>query len=339
MKDRSRSLASLFLASAAFVLGASLLPSPAEAGFQWVAPVAQPAPPAVQSPPDALAPSLSPAAPVADAAPQTLTLPVASTQEPASAEVVVSGADEKPLRGFANNVPLEVALRQVLPPDYTFALGSDVDGGLLVSWQGGGLWRQTLQDMLRAANLGAVEQGRDFTIVHAAVPAVPAPVVPSSELSGDKVGGGAPLPLVAPVSDNQPLSLAAPAIEGGASAKQDAMDVAAPPGGVGMMSMSTPMPDSGALPTEVWTATRGESLRTVLEAWSKRANVQLTWQAEYDYPLQASVNLSGSYPDVVRRLLMGFQDAQPQPVAALHESADAGQSVLVVRVRGNNYSD
>lgn len=30
---------------------------------------------------------------------------------------------------------------------------------------------------------------------------------------------------------------------------------------------------------------------------------------------------SGSYQDVVRRLLIGFQDAQPQPVAALHESA------------------
>ncbi|WP_301100443.1 TcpQ domain-containing protein [Propionivibrio sp.] len=338
MKDRSCSLASLFLASAAFALGASLLPSTAEAGFQWVAPVAQPAPSAVQVPPDVLAPSLPPATPVADAAPQTLSPPFTTTQEAASAEVAGGSADEKPLRGFANNVPLEVALRQVLPPDYAFALADGVDGGHLVSWQGGGLWRQTLQDMLRTANLGAVEQGKNFTIVRAA-PAESAAVMPSSELSGDKASVGAPIPLAAPVVDNQPLSLVAPAAEGGASAKQDAMDVAAPPGGVAMMSTPASSPDSSVAPAEVWTANRGESLRTVLEEWSKRANVQVTWQAEYDYPLQASVNLSGSYQDVVRRLLMGFQDAQPQPVAALHESADAGQSVLVVRVRGNNYSD
>jgi len=345
MKDRSCSPVPLFLASAVFVCGVSLFPSTAEAGFQWVAPVAQPAPaPLVIAPPspEVTMPVLPPAAAVVDSAPQSLVPPVSQTQESSPAVVaspaVAEDAAEKPLRGFASDIPLDVALRQILPPDYAFTLGQDVDGGQLVSWQGGGLWRQTLQEMLRVANLGAVEQDKSITIVRAQGEAV-AVVAPAPVSGHPYVQSSSPVsaPPPAPVADNQPLSLVAPSAEPVVSTPQAApVEVAMSPGSAPQAAALVPMPQAVA---EVWAANRGDSLRTVLEDWSKRANVQVTWQAEYDYPLQASVNLSGSYQDVVRRLLMGFQDAQPQPIAALHESADAGQSVLIVRVRGNNYSD
>lgn len=277
-------------------------------------------------------PALPPASPAAEDVPLSLSPPAASPKphEAVAPAPAVDSVVERPLRGFANNIPLEVALRQVLPSHYAFALGPDVDGGQLVSWQGGSLWRQTLQDMLRAADLGAVEQDKKVTVVRAQKP------VFGDSASATPNGAKQPLEPVwekDSVADRQPLSLVAPNADAVVPVFQAATEVAVPPGGVSGTSALN------SAPSEIWTASRGESLRTVLEEWSKRANVQVTWQAEYDYPLQASVNLSGSYQDVVRRLLTGFQDAQPQPVAALHESADAGQAVLVVRVRGNNYSD
>jgi type IV pili sensor histidine kinase/response regulator len=88
-----------------------------------------------------------------------------------------------------------------------------------------------------------------------------------------------------------------------------------------------------------WTAERGDSLRKVLTSWSKRSRVEVEWLAEYDYPLQASVNFVGTYEAAVRALLVGFEEAHPQPVAQLHTNPSMGQRVLVVRARGNSNKD
>jgi len=84
-----------------------------------------------------------------------------------------------------------------------------------------------------------------------------------------------------------------------------------------------------------WEADRGDSLRRVLERWARSAAVEFNWMAEYDYPLQASVHFTGTFEDAVRNLLVGFENAHPQPVAELHSNSRAGQTVLVVATRGN----
>lgn len=87
----------------------------------------------------------------------------------------------------------------------------------------------------------------------------------------------------------------------------------------------------------VWRAEQGQTLLQVIRAWSEKAGVQLYWDSKYDYPLQASVTLTGSYEHAVRSLLQGFENAAPQPVARLHRQGNSGNKVLIIRNRGNIY--
>ena len=84
---------------------------------------------------------------------------------------------------------------------------------------------------------------------------------------------------------------------------------------------------------------RGDTLHKVLSDWCQHSNVELQWQAEYDYPVEASAHFEGKFEDAVRGLLAGFDGARPQPVAELHANRGAGQRVLVVQARGNSYSN
>jgi len=202
------------------------------------------------------------------------------------------------VHGFAKQVPLAVALRQVLPVGYGFSVDPDVDLGVLVSFQGGKPWRDTLKEALDPAGLVMHEQGQMITIGHAEMPLV------STSEAAALMASNRPLP---------PLSAPTPVI--------------------------MPVPMNMGPVAERWEATRGDSLRKIIESWARRANVELNWMAEYDYPLQASASFSGTFEDAVRNLLTGFEDAHPQPIAELHENTHLGQKVLVVETRGNNYSD
>lgn len=101
-------------------------------------------------------------------------------------------------------------------------------------------------------------------------------------------------------------------------------------------------PSSASIPSaavSTWAAMRGETLHKVLEKWGHQAGVEIDWLAEYDYPLQASVAFNGTFEDAVRSLLSGFEQAHPQPIAALHANPSAGQMILVIETRGNSYTD
>ena len=89
----------------------------------------------------------------------------------------------------------------------------------------------------------------------------------------------------------------------------------------------------------MWRADKGRSLREVLQEWSARSGAELVWSAEYDFPLKASVEVRGSYEDAVRQLIGAFESAQPQPIGRLHDNPAAGQKLLVVETRGNNYGE
>ena len=227
--------------------------------------------------------------------------------------VAAPASMDRPVQGFANNVPLSVALRQILPPDYGFSMSQDVDLSTLVSWRGGRPWRETLQAMLQTVGLTMQEQAQMINVSH---------------LNGYQQPSAMP-PVV---SNPQPGTYAPmePVIDHTMQAPIGAM--------VGEPVMAQPPTPTGPI-VDTWTANRGDTLRKVLEDWTHRANIELSWLAEYDYPIQASVVMTGSFEDAVRNLLTGFQEAKPQPFASLHNNPGAGQTVLVVETRGNNYSD
>lgn len=106
---------------------------------------------------------------------------------------------------------------------------------------------------------------------------------------------------------------------------------------VGKVVVPHPTLEPPLLPgaSDVWKAEPGEHLRSVVKRWCDRANVELVWSTEYDYPVQAGVSLTGSFEEAVRDLLSGFVDAKPQPFGRLHDNPTAGQRTLVVQARGN----
>jgi hypothetical protein len=61
--------------------------------------------------------------------------------------------------GFGSDLPLQVALQQVVPPQYKVSLAPDVDSGVHVSWRGGKPWRDVLADMLAPVRFSFTLQG------------------------------------------------------------------------------------------------------------------------------------------------------------------------------------
>ncbi len=267
-------------------------------------PESQPVTPSLQPQPSATIPMANDipvpaAAPMPDVSGQPLGSMLAPMPDVSAPPV--AAAPEEIIQGFANNVPLAVALRQILPPGYGFSIDQDVDLGTLVSFQGGKPWRETLTNMLQPAGLAMHEQDQMVSIGHAGA-VMAAAAAPS-----------APMPPETPPLAPEPMMAPAPMEQAGLAVPVTA--------------------------TETWSAERNMTLHKVLESWAHRAGVEFDWLSEYDYPLQASVSFTGTFEEAVRALLAGFQSASPQPIAELHNNPNAGQKVLVIQTRGNSYSD
>ena len=442
-----------FFASSLFALsaicGPALITTDAMAGFQWVAPVEKaptpivpgpatsgqnggaelPAPMQLPAAPDAataisadvpvLPPEPAMVAPVplapvaAVPAPLAIAAPAPQVAMPVPAPASVPAA-EPAVEGFGRSIPLAVALKQVLPSSYGFALDG-VSADMKVSWEGGKPWYQVLDDMLTKAKLYGREEGQIIKIspakMHDAapepkaeiaapvanavaaneppvivppmpvlenLPAESAPLVqtiePTPPQLAAKGAGAAPMletPVVAPAPALVPkakaaTSAAAPLIvETPVNAAHGALTannvvpapvapapvVPAPvaaniepalpavPQGELVAPTATMMPPLQPTAAEMWRAAPGDHLHAVIKKWCARAHVELVWSTEYDYPIQASINFSGSFEDAVRGLLTGFVEARPQPYGRLHDNPSVGQRTLVIEARGNTNSD
>lgn len=66
--------------------------------------------------------------------------------------------------GFGRDLPLALALSQVIPAEFTHSFAKNVDAGVNVSWEGGKPWDQVLNDMLSPNNLTATIQSNKVII-------------------------------------------------------------------------------------------------------------------------------------------------------------------------------
>lgn len=69
--------------------------------------------------------------------------------------------------GFGRDLPLALALSQVVPPQYSYAFAQNVNVGQVVSWQGGKPWNEVLDEMLASSGMRAVIKGNQITIISA----------------------------------------------------------------------------------------------------------------------------------------------------------------------------
>jgi len=87
---------------------------------------------------------------------------------PRPAPVMPSTSGLEVAVGFGKELPLALALSQVVPSDYSFSFGQNVNVGSTVSWQGGKSWDAVLQEMLAPVGMKAVISGKQVVIQNAA---------------------------------------------------------------------------------------------------------------------------------------------------------------------------
>jgi hypothetical protein len=316
--------------------------SAAPAGDATVVPVV----PVVEGPltpePDVAVDALPvPVAPVDSAAPGMKTIPAEVTKEEVAEEIVwkdsapesaapaaapveaaapatasvadaTAGMDATPVQGFGKEIPLALALRQIVPAHYAFAFASGEYAGRKVSWQGGKPWWQVLNDTLVAAGLQAVVSGNVVTISEAGA-VVPAPVV-AEPASMPVAQESAPAPAAEPIVDAQgPVQIVpeAPA-ESQASAP------------------SAPVRSSVTSVNGEWKALPGDTLRATLEGWGKTAGVEVEWMTPYDYPVGTAFTHKGPFSEAVESMLSLYSRETPRPRGRLYPNLPEGPAVLMI---------
>lgn len=92
----------------------------------------------------------------------------------------VAGVPAAPMEmiaeGFGRDIPVALALSQIVPAGYNFAFAPGADAGARISWDGGRPWNHVLTDALAPRGMSAVVNG-NTVIVHTGT--VPAPYLPA----------------------------------------------------------------------------------------------------------------------------------------------------------------
>ena len=338
------------LSGCSLLMAIGLVSAPVQAGFEWVP--AGEAPPAIQKPQEVIIPEpeyVEPTVthmggeenrvvmqhiavvpeegqdehmpmPVTDEAPaeevvvSEETEPMVESTEVVEAEVIEPAEEVKeevvvyeetmPQKayalayGFGKEMPLALALRQIVPASYAFSFDPAVNIGTRVSWQGGEAWNVVLKKALMDKYLTAVvyddmvfvrpATAADKAHVEAAVATMPAAEMPATEVKAT----AEPAPMVSEVA--QPAYLDA---------------------------------------AHSWSATSGQTLRSVLSEWSDKVGVQLHWENVYDYAIVSDWSYDGDYVHAVDGILTAFEGETPKPVGRLHPNAPTGPVILVVDVK------
>lgn len=197
-------------------------------GDQSFKPVQPPAAPITQNANQQAAQDLAPVdmTPAPEAAAPVAAAPVAAAP---MADATPQG---EVLSGFGKDVPLVIALQQVVPAGYQYSFGAGVNPGVSVSWEGGKPWQQVLSDMLAAQSLGykiqnnAVVIGNfpsDVSAQSGAAAMTPAPEAAAAAPAQDDMS---PVSITSAPAAAAPAPAAAPAATPAAApAKEDGVTI------------------------------------------------------------------------------------------------------------------
>ena len=250
------------------------------------------------------------------------------------------------VEGFGSDIPLAIALRQVVPAQYAFSFDKGVNLGALVSWEGGKPWDQILNNMIKPLNVKAVITKKAVHIVMNSSPAtqsdkrnnkgedessalspLPTKGEPASLLSSDKQN------IPAASEDTNIQKQATNDTEGLNSAKNANLNPKASQQAGASDNISDKSGDlqkkeklqNQKFQPRIWEAKQGSSLKETLDSWSKQANVKLLWMADSDYKLSNNVLISGTFNSAINVLFANAVNNPPQ-----HRFVEEPENSLVV---------
>ena len=384
---RNRTIRTLSLGlMAGTMMSALFMATPAHAGFNWTPPPPPPKAAAsaatgsdIASAPltpvdaDTAAPvsgkMSEPPVPAAESINWAAATPAPATM-PMSAPPV-ENVNYKEVKGFGKDIPLAMAMNQIVPSDYAYSFAPEINPGTSVNWQGDRPWNVVLNDALAPAGLVAVIDNNSVRVQPAS--GVPAPAVPAPAASNAAHYTPEQLAAIGMNSGNDNLHYQRhqPRDRRGLTADQaggvDSKAVAAetvagsappPPADMASGAGSANRAESGPMaltgntdqpaavqntaspistaPANIntvssWQAARGQSLHDTLSAWCGQSGVNLIWQTNKDYKLPQTMDTKGTFTDAVRDLLMVYNNSKPRPVGQLHPNLPKGPPVLVIQ--------
>lgn len=232
---------------------------------------------------------------------------------PAQAGFVWEGVDVEPTRavtdispmqvaeGFGQDLPLPVAVAQIVPPGVPVDYAPGVQQSGTISWTGGKGWLDVLQDALRPLALNADYVGGRVTINSRPL-AMLEHTAPQAQPQASSI---TPIP-VTPPAGQAPQALAM------------AGDLP-----ISVMDEAQPVHHDG-----VWLVRKGSTLRQVLEEWSAAAGWQkpLWTDGAVDFPIKASATFTGDWPQVAVDLMGHFVNAKP----ALRARVSKGNRIITI---------
>ena len=80
-----------------------------------------------------------------------------------------------------------------------------------------------------------------------------------------------------------------------------------------------------------WQANQGSNLRVALKNWSKRAGVELHWQANQSFAVRQTVANGGTYESALEAILGQYMNDSVRPIAQLNNDPVSGRRILIIQ--------
>ncbi len=189
-----------------------------------------------------------------------------------------------PVKGWAKDIPLSTALKQVVPNGWKARKSGNVDLNQPVSWTGGKDWVSVLGDLTSDYSFSANVNWNTREIFIT--------------------------PLGSSTINTTPNSVAPRPVFTGATTTKFANPVS--------NSVS-----SGYSYSQTWTLSKSKTLRENIESWAKQAGWTVSWGAP-DYRIPADVTLTGAIDannGPIARVIAAYKDAD-QPLRAVLSSGN-----------------
>jgi len=237
--------------------------------------------------------------------------PVIQRPVPAPAIVPVPPTDE--IEGVGTDLPLALALEQIVPPRLKLTISDNVRKDLRVSWHGAGDWKSVLRQLARSNHL-TVSFGESAVLIGAQFRTKGASA--ASKRSAATRNATSAVPVIATQDRHQVPGVDVRTDEPLTSAPKPPSIATAP-----LLPVST-SPNGG---NGIWHAAQGETLDQVLNDWAESSGWTVVFNSQIIYDLQASADFRGDFLQAASALVESIQ-SKPQPLATFYR----GNRALVI---------
>jgi hypothetical protein len=213
------------------------------------------------------------------------------------------------VQGFGTNIPLNIAIKQIVPSNVSVTYSPDVDQSSKISWNSGLSWNSTLRSSLKNVGLVSVENGSSLLITK---PIIKAP----------KIIVEAPKTIVTTVTKETVKTVdKAPCVTNkSVIVATNSYRIHRPEKHYDHTIVVIETPDS-------WHVKAGDTLAITLQKWAALAGWKVSYPIEYIYPMQVSTDFEGSFTDAAGSLINSVQ-ANPLPYICLHTSTKIAEVSL-----------